>query len=124
MNPKDTTVGLRRFCLLLFSVFAIVGCALYYFYGKGLLGGLGLSAAILSIVSFFHFIWRKNSDGKIETNLTWLLLVFTILGVIIIFINKFKGGPDFIYGLGGGVSFVAAVSFVMELIYNFKNGIR
>ena len=120
--PQEKKVKL--FCVPFFGIMISIGAIMYYIFGKSLLGGLGLSSAIISLVSLFHFTVRRTGSDKIESKLTFILLVCCVLGVAIIFINKFRSGPTFIYGLGAGVSLMAGISYVFELIANLKDNIR
>jgi len=124
MNLDTTHKGTRTFCVILFGLLSITGIGLYFFFGKGMFAGLGMSAGVISTISFFHFLLRKEKSKQVETKLTVLLLSGCLLGIALIFYNKFSGEQPFVYGVGGGISLIAGISYVMEIITNFKDNIR
>lgn len=125
MNLKTKNQSLPKFSVTFFGVVTIAGGVLYYLYDSHLIGGLGLSSSVLSVVSCFHFFKRRPSDGKVESKLTVLLISLCVLGVGIIFMNKYSNvDSSFIYGLGGGVSMISGIAYVLESLCNFQDGVR
>ena len=62
--------------------------------------------------------------SKIESLFTWLLLSCMILGIALIFIYKSLGGSNFLIGIGGGITLVSALTYCIELLIRFVEGIR
>jgi len=107
------------------SVFLLIGVVLYYFLPETVWAGAGLSAAIMSFVSLLHFKFRNQNQGKsIESKFTWLLLLGMIIGVMLIFSNKSFGASDFYIGVGAGIALVCGLTYCLELILRFVDGIR
>lgn len=125
MNIPDRFEGLVRFCNLLFPLLVVLGAALYYFFKTDLLGGFGIATALLSIASIFHFKnVTKQKVNNIETGLSWFLISASILGFFIIIINKWNVGPNFNYGVGAAMCLIAAVSYIIELLFNYLNSVK
>jgi hypothetical protein len=47
-----------------------------------------------------------------------------ILGIALIFIYKSLGGSNFLIGIGGGITLVSALTYCIELLIRFVEGIR
>ncbi len=121
LSPNTNHEGqLFKFCRIFFLIVAVLGSALYYWKGNTMAGGIGLSASLFSLVSFFHFNKLQKREGThIDTKMTWFLLIVTIIGVLLIFLNKMQGGPHFYYGIGGGMAMIGGIAYGLELLYTW-----
>jgi O-antigen/teichoic acid export membrane protein len=107
------------------SVFLLIGIVLYYLLPETVWAGAGLSTAFMSFVSLLHFKFRnQNQDKSIESKFTWLLLLCMIIGIMLIFSNKSFGASDFYVGIGAGIALVSGLTYCLELIMRFVDGVR
>lgn len=114
-----------KFSFVLLSLIIIGGLSLYYYLPETVWSGFGLSSAMMSVPSLIHLKTREQAkEGSIESIFTWLLLLCIILGIVLIFIYKWLGGSNFLIGIGGGITLVSALTYCIELLIRFVEGIR
>jgi len=124
-NIPDRYKQTINFCQIFFSILILGGCVCYYFYNEGMIGGFSISVALLSLGSFLHFKMKQERTSKhIDTKMTWLLLSLFFLGLFLILLNYFRHANAFEYGVGAGIAFVAAISYVLELLLVWQSNIR
>jgi len=114
-----------RFSYVVLSIIILIGVLIYYIRPQTVWAGAGLSAGMMSFAALLHLKFRNpNQDKSIESKFTWLLLLCLIIGVALIFIYKSLGAADFYVGIGGGIAFVSAITYCIELLLRFVEGIR
>jgi len=114
-----------RFSYVVLSVITLIGILIYYIWPQTVWAGAGLSAGMMSLAALLHLKFRNpNQDKRIESKFTWILLLCLVIGVVLIFIYKSLGAADFYVGIGGGIAIVSAVTYCIELVIRFVDGIR
>lgn len=102
-----------------------MGIGLYYYLPQTVWSGFGLSSAMMCFASLLHFKFRNQEKEKsIESKFTWLLLICMGVGILLIFAYKSMGASNFYVGIGGGITFVSAITYCLELVIRFVDGIR
>jgi len=125
MKLDITLSNLRKFCFLFFTTTLVAGIVLYTIYRKDLIGGIGFSAAIMSSVSLLHFVFKQSKNQqKLTFGISTFLMLACIGGIAMIFIVKSQNGSDFLLGTGAGVALVSGIAYVLELLFDFLDGIR
>jgi len=124
-SPATGAMGLKSKVMIFFIVVAFFGTVLYYYEGNTLLGGLGLSGSLFSLVSFFHFKKETNrKTDKVDTTMTIFFFCVIVLGILVIFGNKLYEGPDFYYGIAGAMSMIAGIAYGLELMLTWEDSVK
>ena len=114
-----------RFSYIVLSLVIFAGIGFYYFIPQTVWGGFGLSSAMMSFASLIHLKFRDpNQNKSIESKFTWLLFLCMIIGIILVFAYKSLGASDFYVGIGAGIALVSAITYCIELVIRFMDGIR
>ncbi len=126
LNPNTNQYEqMRKFCRIFFLAFAAIGSLVFYYWGYSLLGGVGLSASLFSLVSFFHFNKVVERKAKhLDTKMTWFLLAVVFVGILLILGNKMQEGPQFYYGIGGGMTLVGGIAYCIELLFTWLANVK
>jgi len=122
INYKSKTKNASR---IIFLSLAVVGCGLYYYFQNSMLGGLGVSTSLFSLVSFFHFKKFSNRKSKlVDTKMSLFLIGICVVGIILMVANEAIDGSDFNRGITAGMAFMGGLSYCLELIFTWLDNVR
>jgi len=126
LNPNTNQLAqTKKFCNVFFLTLAILGSGVFYYFKNSILGGVGLSVSLFSLVSFFHFLKVTDRQSKhADTKMSWFLLGVCLVGLLLIAGNAMSEGIAFYYGIGAGMSMMGGIAYGLELMLTWLHNLR
>ena len=125
MNIPNRKNQFEKICTYYYLISIPIGFILFYFFRYQFYSGFGLVMSLISLVQIIGVTKSENESldrnrvYSVETKLSVFLLLSSLLGIILIILNKYLAGHSFIYGIGTAMSIFFALAYVIELIRRY-----